>query len=134
MLDQAADIVVRRLSDRAGMSHSAAFTLIRLDREGPMRLTMLAEKEGISQPAMTQLVQRLERQDFVVRQPNPTDGRGNLVALSAAGRDLLARRTLKRRRRLEALLSSLTDSEIERFWLAAEVVRPILERLGADFD
>ena len=61
LLDHATDLTARFLTDRADMSASAAFALNRVCREGPTRLTALAAKEGVSQPSMTQLIQRLER-------------------------------------------------------------------------
>ena len=72
-LDQAMDLTARYLSDRAGLSASAAFLLNRVSREGPARLTSLATKEGVSQPSMTQLIQRLERQGLVTRLADPDD-------------------------------------------------------------
>lgn len=59
LLDHAMDLTVRFLSDRADLSASAAFAMNRVCREGPIRLTALAAKEGVSQPSMTQLMQRL---------------------------------------------------------------------------
>ena len=43
-----------------GLSLTTAATLATLDRSGPCRLTALAAAEGVTQPAMTQLVGRLE--------------------------------------------------------------------------
>lgn len=75
LIDHAVDLTVRFLSDRADLTASAAFALNRLHREGPLRLTTLASREGISQPSMTQLIQRLERHDLVAKIPDPHDGR-----------------------------------------------------------
>lgn len=69
------DVTVRFLTDRAELSASAAFSLNRVCREGPIRLTTLAAKEGVSQPSMTQLIQRLERAGLVTRLADPDDGR-----------------------------------------------------------
>src|SRR5438067_11499723 len=85
LLDQALDITARFLSDRADLSASAAFAMNRVCREGPIRLTTLAAKEGISQPSMTQLIQRLERQDLVARLPDPDDGRATLIGITTHG-------------------------------------------------
>ena len=93
LLDQAMDLSARFLSDRAGLSPSAAFVLNRVRREGPIRLTSLAAKEGVSQPSMTQLIQRLERQDLVARLADPDDGRATLVGITARGQALLEERT-----------------------------------------
>jgi DNA-binding MarR family transcriptional regulator len=66
------------LADRDELSASATLVLNRLNREGPMRLTALAEAEGASQSGMTQLVQRMERQGLLERWSDPDDGRASL--------------------------------------------------------
>src|ERR1700754_3238581 len=81
-LDQAGDLAIRYLSDRAGLTLAGSFVLNRLHREGPSRLTALAAKEGVSQPSMTQLIQRMERHGLVSRMTDPEDGRVALVAIT----------------------------------------------------
>ena len=131
LLDQAMDLSARFLSDRAGLSPSAAFVLNRVRREGPIRLTSLAAKEGVSQPSMTQLIQRLERQDLVTRLADPEDGRAALVAITDAGRALLAQRTELRRERLDLLLADVPAEDRHALWLACQVATPILQRLAS---
>ena len=134
LLDQAMDLSARFLADRAGLSASAAFVLNRVRREGPIRLTSLAAKEGVSQPSMTQLIQRLERQDLVARLADPDDGRATLIGITARGEALLEERTRIRRERLAALLSTLSAEEVCTLQLSARVPSPILDRLAADAD
>jgi DNA-binding MarR family transcriptional regulator len=129
-LDQAMDLTARYLSQRAGLSASAGFLLNRVSREGPARLTTLASKEGVSQPSMTQLIQRLERQGLVTRLADPDDGRVALVAITQAGQQLLDDRTRIRRERLAALLATLSSEEAFALWLSAHVAQPILQRLA----
>ncbi len=62
----------RHLAVRDDLGASAALVLNRLDREGPMRVTALAEAEGSSQSGMTQLVQRMERQGLPNAGMTPT--------------------------------------------------------------
>src|ERR1044072_9081483 len=57
----------------------------------PFRVTELAAREGITQPAVTQLVNRLASRGWVERRTDPHDGRVVLVALTAAGVDALER-------------------------------------------
>lgn len=135
-LDQAGDLAIRYLSDRTGLSLAASYVLNRLHREGPSRLTALAAKEGVSQPSMTQLIQRMERHGLVTRLTDPDDGRVALVALTAAGTAILDDRKHVRRERLAALLTTLTADETRALTLAAEVALPILRRLtwNADLD
>jgi DNA-binding MarR family transcriptional regulator len=134
LLDQAMDLTARFLADRADLSASAAFVLNRVNREGPVRLTSLAAKEGVSQPSMTQLIQRLERLDLVSRLADPEDGRAALIAITAHGQSLLEDRKRLRRDRLAALLATLSADEESALWLSARVAFPILNRLTANAD
>lgn len=132
LLDQALDITVRFLADRADLSASAAFAMNRVCREGPMRLTTLAAKEGISQPSMTQLIQRLERQNLVTRLADPGDGRAALIGITQQGQTLLDERKRLRRERLADLLATLTPEDEDALRLSVHVALPVLCRLVAN--
>ena len=58
--------LLRTLTTAGGLSFAAAATLSRVVTSGPCRLTDLAAAEALSQPGMTQLVSRLERDGDVV--------------------------------------------------------------------
>src|SRR3954451_17355125 len=111
------DLTARYLSDRADLSASAAFAMNRVCREGPVRLTALASKEGVSQPSMTQLIQRLERVDLVTRLADPDDGRATLIGITAHGKALLDDRKRIRRQRLTQLMTTLTPQQQCQLWL-----------------
>jgi DNA-binding MarR family transcriptional regulator len=134
LLDQAMDLTARFLSDRADLSASAAFAMNRVCREGPIRLTTLAAKEGVSQPSMTQLIQRLERHGLVTRLADPDDGRAALIGITGDGQALLDDRRRIRRQRLTALLERLTPEEKSALWLSARVAIPVLHQLVANAD
>ena len=134
LLDQAMDLTARFLGDRADLSASAAFALNRVCREGPIRLTALATKEGVSQPSMTQLIQRLERLGLVTRLADPDDGRAALIGVTEHGQALLDDRKRMRRERLKALMASLTPEEESALWLSARVALPVLRRLVENAD
>lgn len=130
MIEAGTDLLWRFLiPNRKDLSASATLVLNRVNREGPMRLTALAAAEDTSQPSMTQLVQRMERQGLLERLSDPDDGRAALVAISEAGRQLWDRRTEGRRERLAALLPRLSAHDEMALWLAAQVAIPILRRL-----
>ncbi len=56
-----------------------------LELQGPTRVSELAQQQRVAQPTMTSLVHRLEGEAWVERQPDPSDGRAALVALTEAG-------------------------------------------------
>ena len=101
----------RRLSPEGGLSFTAAATLATLERSGPCRLTSLAASEGVSQPAMTQLIGRLQHAGLVGRQPDPADGRVVEVHITGRGAALLARRRAARAERLAGMLAHLSPED-----------------------
>jgi DNA-binding MarR family transcriptional regulator len=94
-----------------GLSLTSAATLNTLERSGPCRLTALAATEGVSQPAMTQLVSRLAEAGLVIRCADPADGRVVQVQISDSGRDFVARRREIRTERLSRLYSQLSKAD-----------------------
>lgn len=129
MLVASADLMWRHLADRKGLSASATLVLVRLNREGPMRVTALAEAEGASQSGMTQLVQRLEQQGLLERCSDPDDGRACLVKVSEGGRDLWEERAVLRKQRIAELLAGLSDDDQTALWLAAQVAGRLVDQM-----
>ena len=97
----------RSLSPASGLSMTAAATLAGIERLGPQRLTLLAAREGVTQPAMTQLISRLEESGLVRREASPEDGRVVLVVITDEGRATLARRRAVRTERLTGIITQL---------------------------
>jgi DNA-binding MarR family transcriptional regulator len=117
----------RSLSPASGLSMTAAATLAGIERLGPQRLTLLAAREGVSQPAMTQLISRLEESGLVRREPSPDDGRVVLVAITELGQATLARRRSARAERLAGIIAQLSPDH--RAALAAAL--PALDALAS---
>ncbi|KAB8194635.1 MarR family transcriptional regulator [Nonomuraea phyllanthi] len=78
---------------------------------GPIRLTDLTRTEQVSQPGLTQLVTRLERDGLVERRPDPSDGRAVLVHLTEAGRQVGRSRHADRTRHLAPLIARLSPEQ-----------------------
>jgi DNA-binding MarR family transcriptional regulator len=118
--------VFRSLSPPDRLSLTAAATLATLERVGPCRLTWLAAREGVTQPAMTQLIARLQHAGLVDRTADPADGRAAQIRLTDHGLATVARRRAVRAHRLAELLAGLTPGE--RDALAAAV--PAMDALA----
>jgi len=86
------------------LSATSITTLDTLSHEGPLRISDLAGREGVSQPGMTTLVNRLADEGLAERFADPTDGRAILVRITDAGRSVLAAR---HRARTEAVLADI---------------------------
>jgi DNA-binding MarR family transcriptional regulator len=103
--------LLRRLNPQQDLSLTAASTLRTLEACGPHRLSDLASAEGVTQPAMTQLVSRLERAGLAERRTDPADRRVVVVDIADAGRDLLRQRREARAGKLAALMAELGDAD-----------------------
>ena len=116
---------VRQVSTAGGLSSAASSVLGRLGREGPQRVTELARGEGVSQPGMTQLVTRMERDGLVRRIASTDDRRGVLVEATDAGADVVRERHAERAEALRELMDRLDPQEQS----AVAVALPALARL-----
>lgn len=105
-------LVIRGVAENRDLSLTAAAALASLDRLGPQRITTLAASEGVSQPSMTQLAQRLEQRGLVARTSDPSDGRVALVSLTDQGRAAIAARRERNARTIAALLAGLPEDDV----------------------
>ena len=119
--------LLRALSQPSGLSMTAVATLATLERSGPKRLTALAALAGVTQPAMTQLISRLEDEALVRREADPADGRVVQVVITGEGKATLARRRALRADRLAVVLAQLSPEH--RAALAAAL--PALDALAS---
>ncbi|WP_405883776.1 MarR family transcriptional regulator [Streptomyces sp. NBC_01136] len=111
------------------MSLTTAAALSRLEQEGPIRLTALAAAEGIAQPSMTALVHRLEDQGLATRVGHPEDGRVRLVAITGAGRELMAERRRAQGARVADMLAALPEQDVRALGEAMRTALPIVRRM-----
>jgi DNA-binding MarR family transcriptional regulator len=123
-------VMIRHLA--RGTSLTSRNVLSALAAEGPSRLTALAAATGIAQPAMTQLVGRMEREGLVVRLIDRADGRATLVAITDAGRALRDELHQSVHERMAELLDRLSADDQATLALALRVATPLLQQLTRD--
>ncbi|MGH3440132.1 MAG: MarR family winged helix-turn-helix transcriptional regulator [Sciscionella sp.] len=126
-LDGITTFVIRHMAVQQEVSFTAASTLSTLQRFGPRRITELAVHQGVSQPSMTSMTARLERQGFIQRQQEPADGRIVLVAITEAGERMLARRRAGRRAFLATMIEKLDADDQLALAGAAEALRALTD-------
>lgn len=119
--------LMRQISTAGDLSMPAASVLARLVRGGPQRLTELAGQQGVSQPAMTQLVSRLERDGLVRRTTGESDRRVVVVDVTSPGRELAAIRRGQRAAVLADLLGRMDPAD----QAAISEALPALTRLAS---
>lgn len=80
---------------------------------GPLPVGRIAEEVGVSRPAASQLVDRLEEHGIAERRADPEDGRVVLVDYVPGMREVARRMMEVRRRRLEEAFVGMDDREVE---------------------
>lgn len=68
--------------------------LLSFSRAGALPMTKVGERLMVHPTGITKLVDKLEQQGLVRREPNPVDRRGTLAHITPAGRDLAAKASL----------------------------------------
>jgi MarR family 2-MHQ and catechol resistance regulon transcriptional repressor len=84
--------------------------------KGPLTITQIQEKVRLASGSMTAAVDRLEKLGLVVRKSSPSDRRARVLELTAKGKRLAAASFEKHAKDLEALMSRLTQKDMERLY------------------
>ena len=129
MLFEATNGIGRKLepvwSDN-GLSVLDFAALTRLSRSPGRRLRMtdLADQTQLSTSGVTRLVDRLERNRFARREPDPTDRRSSYAALTAAGAARLAKVLPEYLKILDRwFYAQLTPEQCEALILGLRIIR-----------
>jgi DNA-binding MarR family transcriptional regulator len=98
------------------MSPTSITTLDSLEHSGPLRITDLADLQGVTQ---------LAADGYAERFADPTDGRAALVRITPAGRQVLAERHAARSAAISAAISQLPAEHQRALSAAAEALRAL---------
>lgn len=133
LLDRAARVLAEGFLDdmaAAGHPHSLAASRLMgvLPKEG-LRPSELADRLGITKQSVGQLVDDLEHAGYVVRRPDPSDGRARLVVFGPRGHDALPAAWAALRRSEDQARAVLGDQRLAR---VREALEAILAETGAD--
>jgi DNA-binding MarR family transcriptional regulator len=111
-----------------GISRTEAGVLYALSIR-PCRVTELAAREAVTQPAITLLVNRLEQRGWVERAADESDRRVVLVELTRRGRDVFDRMRDEYRALLHEDMATLPNADVETLARAVEILDGLIERL-----
>lgn len=119
---------LRKETEQLGVTARQATLLWLVKRSPGLSLAELATEEGISPPALSGYVDRLERAGFIERVRSSEDRRRVGLRLTEDGARLLRRIRARRTTWLTTRLGALSPEELE----AIETALPSLERLLGD--
>jgi DNA-binding MarR family transcriptional regulator len=125
-LNRASSPELFRMLAELGLSITQVKTLHVLLDSGDVNVKDVAERLGMSLPAMSRALDGLVQRGYVERHESPTDRRARLVRLLPAGRALLTEFEHGRVTALKELTATLSDEE--RAGLHAALL-PLVERI-----
>lgn len=118
-----------RNTEHSDLSGPQLSVLSRLEVNGAMRISALAEEEGVRLPTASNTVNQLEKRDLVRRVRSSGDRRGVCVELTDFGREELERVGEERTEYLARMLSSLDDESLSQL---ADIAG-VLNKLAASY-
>jgi DNA-binding MarR family transcriptional regulator len=80
-----------RLGESLGLTPTQMNALAAVAEHGPLRVTALAKRLGVTQPTMSDVVSALEDKGLAARRPDPSDGRATGIAATRAGEAMASR-------------------------------------------
>lgn len=79
--------------------------------KGPLSISELGNKAGLTSGSITTAVQRLEKRKWIERESSPFDGRSSLLHLTDIGREVISEAFIEHTRRLELIFNTLDREE-----------------------
>ncbi|SDQ67704.1 MarR family winged helix-turn-helix transcriptional regulator [Arthrobacter crystallopoietes] len=113
------EVSVHRPSGISFAGYQLLFSLKAVGRVHPNALARLA---GVSTASMSSLLNTLEKYGLITREPDPTDGRKAIVALTDEGESVVAELCMNNNQREQAWAAGLTSAE-------ASILTELLKKL-----
>ena len=128
LADSLRDVVmaVRRQSTGSAHDTSVVALLAHLTRVGPLRGSDLAERACLDASTVSRHLRSLETDGYLVRTPDPEDGRATLLQVTKAGERVVAD---ARRQRLEMLSDAVSDWSEEDLATLTHLTRRLADSL-----
>lgn len=110
---------------QAGLTMSQFRVLFMMRKHPGVSLTFLADRLGLSLPAMSQMVDLLVERGLLTRQPCEDDRRRVELRLTAEGSRLIQAVRLANQQRLALSLATLPDDERDVVWQAMQLLNGV---------
>jgi DNA-binding MarR family transcriptional regulator len=107
--------------EKVGLTHAHAQALLCLLKGGEQRMTAIAQTTGFEQSTVSRLMQELTNRRFVLRRPDPADGRAQLLRAGAKARALKAELERIQRRLNDRLRREIDSDDLHGFFGVTEV-------------
>jgi DNA-binding MarR family transcriptional regulator len=116
---------LRSLELPHGMTPERLSALAVIDKQGPISVTALAEREMVRPATMSRMITALVDEGLARRSDDKNDGRGVLISATAKGRRIFQKAQERRLQHFAEMLAELSDEQLA----AMRSLTAALERL-----
>ena len=109
-----------------GLTMAIGFTLLSIDPKKGTPSTALGPKMGMEATSLSRILKNIEERGYIERRPNPKDGRGVLIHLTALGlekrkdsKDVVLRFN-------EVVKEHVSDEDLLAFFRTAEMIHKLI--------
>lgn len=109
-----------------GVTMAIGFTLLSIDSKKGTPSTALGPRMGMESTSLSRILKTIEERGFIERRPNPNDGRGVLIHLTALG--LEKRKDSKEvvMRFNEVVKEHLNENDLKGFFKTTEIINKLI--------
>ena len=114
-------------ASKFGATMTTAFTLLSIDPTKGTPSTALGPKMGMEATSLSRILKTLEERELIVRRPNPEDGRGVLINLTAKG---LEKRESSRQRVFtfnDKVKNEIVSDKLNEFYDVSEKILDMIQ-------
>ncbi|WP_228851130.1 MarR family winged helix-turn-helix transcriptional regulator [Aegicerativicinus sediminis] len=109
-----------------GVTMAVGFALLSIDPENGTPSTSLGPKMGMEATSLSRTLKSMEARDLIERRPNPEDGRGVIIHLTAFGREKRAYAREKVLTFNDAIRSKVSEDQLNHFYEVAEIINNMI--------
>lgn len=122
-----------RQQDEGGLGATVVGALATVKKLKSCTLGELAQREQVSPPTMTKVVEKLEKLGYVVRAADPADRRVTRVSITAEGRQYLVSTKHRRNEWLSQQIDGLSADQRESLTDVIEVLETLIPPTESEY-
>ncbi|NKI32686.1 MarR family winged helix-turn-helix transcriptional regulator [Croceivirga thetidis] len=110
-----------------GLTMAIGFTLLSIDSKKGTPSTALGPRMGMEATSLSRILNTLESRGYIERRPNPNDGRGVLIHLTALGVEKRKDSKEVVMQFNDAVREQLNDDNLDGFYRTVEVINKLIQ-------
>lgn len=109
-----------------GLTMAIGFTLLSIDPKKGTPSTALGPKMGMEATSLSRILKNIEGRGYIQRKPNPNDGRGVLIHLTALGLEKREESKSVVLRFNEVVKEHVEEEDLQGFFKIVEVINKLI--------